>query len=165
MRKTLRRSCAACAKAKHGCDLRTPKCSRCLKRNSECIYVNEPLKSTKAPIGDIGNGFHAPQGSKARTRSVLSGGSGGSVSPELSDLSPSLDAHLFDPFYSFPSTRLPRLRVQGLMQHCKRTFRGEFWLGELTMFSLIKNCISVLSIRSESIFKSFRHVMVAIGPH
>lgn len=165
MRKTLRRSCAACAKAKHGCDLRTPKCSRCLKRNSDCIYANEPLTSTKASIGDIGNGFHAPQGSKSRTAAVLSGRSGGRVSPELSDLSPSLDAHLFDPFYSFPSTKLPPLRVQGLMQHCKRTSRGEFWSDELTISSLVKNCISVLSIRSESIFKPFRHVMVAVGPH
>ena len=165
MRKTLRRSCAACAKAKHGCDLRTPKCSRCLKRNSDCIYANEPLTSTKASIGDIGNGFHAPQGSKSRTAAVLSGRSGGRVSPELSELSPSLDAHLFDPFYSFPPTKLPRLRVQGLMQHCKRTFKSKFWFGELKISSLVQNCISVLSIRSESIFKPFRHVMVAVGPH
>lgn len=165
MRKTLRRSCAACAKAKHGCDLRTPKCSRCLKRSSDCIYANEPLTSTKVPIGDIGSGFHAPQGSKPRTGSVLSGRSGGSVLPDLSDLSPSLDAHLFDPFYSFPPTKLPRLRVQGLMQHCKRTVRGVFWFGELTTSSLVQNCISVLSIRSESIFKPFRHVLVAVGPH
>jgi hypothetical protein len=164
MHKTLRRSCAACAKAKHGCDLRTPKCSRCLKRNSDCNYANEPLTWTRAPIEEIGSGFHVLQGSKPRTGSVCSIIGGGSGSPDLSDLSASLDAHLFDPFYSYPSTNLPRLRVQGLMKHCKRIFRGEFWFGELTISSLIKNRVSVLSIGFKPILKPFRHVMVAVGP-
>lgn len=43
MRLTLRRSCDACAKAKHSCDLRTPQCSRCVKRKSQCVYANRPL--------------------------------------------------------------------------------------------------------------------------
>ncbi|KAK0707318.1 hypothetical protein B0H67DRAFT_602680 [Lasiosphaeris hirsuta] len=43
MRQTLRRSCAACARAKHSCDLRTPRCSRCIKRRVPCVYANEPL--------------------------------------------------------------------------------------------------------------------------
>ncbi|SPO00304.1 uncharacterized protein DNG_03149 [Cephalotrichum gorgonifer] len=43
MRQTLRRSCSACARSKHSCDLRTPRCSRCIKRKVECLYANEPL--------------------------------------------------------------------------------------------------------------------------
>ncbi|EAW12050.1 Zn(II)2Cys6 transcription factor domain-containing protein [Aspergillus clavatus NRRL 1] len=50
MRQTLRRSCAACAKAKHSCDLRTPRCSRCLKRQVPCLYANEPLTASTSTI-------------------------------------------------------------------------------------------------------------------
>ena len=46
MRKTLRRSCDACAKSKLACDLRTPQCSRCVKRKSACVYANQPLSSS-----------------------------------------------------------------------------------------------------------------------
>jgi hypothetical protein len=48
MRKTLRRSCDACAKSKLSCDLRTPQCSRCVKRKSTCVYANQPLSLSPA---------------------------------------------------------------------------------------------------------------------
>ncbi|KAE9366220.1 hypothetical protein N431DRAFT_352569 [Stipitochalara longipes BDJ] len=114
MRKTLRRSCAACAKAKHSCDLRTPKCSRCVKRNCTCDYANEPLTATRSPLGALSNGSHPIQASSAP---LLLSRSGGSVSPDPSGKSMFFEAHLFDPFESYPSTNLPRLRVQGLMHH------------------------------------------------
>jgi hypothetical protein len=82
MRKTLRRSCDACAKSKLSCDLRTPRCSRCIKRNADtCSYANEPLS---LPITPVNSGIQA-----------------------------------FDPFDSYPKTRLPRARVQQLIQHCE----------------------------------------------
>lgn len=117
MRKTLRRSCAACAKAKHSCDLRTPKCSRCVKRNCTCAYANEPLTSISARLVDIGNVSQAPEAFKPRIGPGLLSRSGESVSPDLLDMSMFFEAHILDPFDSYPSTHLPRLRVQGLMQH------------------------------------------------
>lgn len=56
MRHTLRRSCSACAKSKHSCDLGTPRCSRCVKRKVQCLYANEPLtapqkKTIILPLG------------------------------------------------------------------------------------------------------------------
>ncbi|KAK4679207.1 hypothetical protein QC764_202080 [Podospora pseudoanserina] len=56
MRHTLRRSCSACAKSKHSCDLGTPRCSRCVKRKVQCLYANEPLtapqkKTIILPVG------------------------------------------------------------------------------------------------------------------
>ncbi|KAJ5504417.1 hypothetical protein N7463_007291 [Penicillium fimorum] len=49
MRQSLRRSCAACAKSKSSCDLRTPRCSRCIKRQVECAYANEPSTGSATP--------------------------------------------------------------------------------------------------------------------
>jgi hypothetical protein len=119
MRKTLRRSCAACAKAKHSCDLRTPKCSRCVKRNCDCVYANEPLTSTRAPIAEHRNISHASNASMVRSWPLLLSRRGRSVSSDASDMSMFFEAHIFDPFGSYPPTNLPHLRVQGLMQHCK----------------------------------------------
>jgi len=116
MRKTLRRSCAACAKAKHSCDLRTPKCSRCVKRNCSCDYANEPLTSMNASLEAPSNASHPNQASSG---SLLLSRNGGNTSPDPSDVSMFFEAHLLDPFESYPSTNLPRLRVQGLMQHCE----------------------------------------------
>ncbi|PLB49120.1 hypothetical protein P170DRAFT_357447 [Aspergillus steynii IBT 23096] len=95
MRQTLRRSCAACAKAKHSCDLRTPRCSRCVKRQVQCIYANEPLSAPPAAPGR---------------------GDGGSLGP-VEGLG-ALTTYRFgslDPFDSYPQTRLPRERVQRLI--------------------------------------------------
>ena len=50
MRQTLRRSCTACAKYKHSCDLGTPRCSRCIKRRVECHYANAPLTAPLTPV-------------------------------------------------------------------------------------------------------------------
>ncbi|KAL4915244.1 hypothetical protein BDW62DRAFT_203844 [Aspergillus aurantiobrunneus] len=94
MRPTLRRSCSACAKYKHSCDLRTPRCSRCIKRNVLCVYANEPLTAPPAtPIHDAGSML------------TLHG-------------SASLNSYRFgllDPFDSYPPTRLPRTHVQRLI--------------------------------------------------
>jgi len=90
MRRTLRRSCAACAKAKHSCDLQTPKCSRCQKRKVDCVYANQPLNS------------------------VI-----GTTSSNLPGLSMTIGSRALDPFNSYPATALRPQRVQGLMHHCK----------------------------------------------
>ncbi|KAL2131852.1 hypothetical protein VTI74DRAFT_4540 [Chaetomium olivicolor] len=86
MRHTLRRSCAACARSKHSCDLGSPRCSRCIKRKVECVYANEPLT--------------------APTSSSPSGSSGGLTGYRLTTL---------DPFDSYPRTRLPREHVNRLI--------------------------------------------------
>ncbi|KAL5340455.1 hypothetical protein BJX70DRAFT_387276 [Aspergillus crustosus] len=93
MRPTLRRACAACAKYKHSCDLRTPRCSRCIKRKVQCVYANQPL--TAPPPG--------PQP-----------GSHGSTPHTPVTLSSYRFASL-DPFESYPPTRLPRDHVQRLI--------------------------------------------------
>ncbi|KAL3451140.1 hypothetical protein BJX65DRAFT_269029 [Aspergillus insuetus] len=98
MRRTLRRSCAACAKFKHGCDLRTPRCSRCIKRNVLCVYANEPLTAT-APGPVVA-------GSEERGSARLLDGSGALTGYRFAS---------FDPFDSYPSTRLPREHVQRLI--------------------------------------------------
>lgn len=102
MRQTLRRSCTACAKSKHSCDLRTPRCSRCVKRDVPCNYANEPLTALPAAPG---------------------WGDGGSSRPLKT--SGTLTAYRFgslDPFDSYPQTRLPRERVQRLIYSCTYVF-------------------------------------------
>ncbi|KAJ5082314.1 hypothetical protein N7532_011357 [Penicillium argentinense] len=92
--RTLRRSCAACAKLKHRCDLRTPRCSRCIKRKVLCVYANEPS---------------APPVATGSCNGALIG---------LSNGSSTLDSYRFgsfDPFDSYPPTRLPREQVQRLI--------------------------------------------------
>ncbi|KAK3297168.1 uncharacterized protein B0H64DRAFT_119554 [Chaetomium fimeti] len=88
MRRSLRRSCAACAKSKHSCDLATPRCSRCTKRKVQCVYANEPLTAALLPSSDE------------------SGASGPLVGYKFPPV---------DPFESYPSTRLPRVHVQRLI--------------------------------------------------
>lgn len=101
MRQTLRRSCAACAKSKHSCDLRTPRCSRCIKRKVECHYANVPLTSAPAaPVGEVG-----------ASRTHL--GSGTLINYGLGSL---------DPFHSYPQTRLPQKHVERLIHSCKYIF-------------------------------------------
>ncbi|KAK4234394.1 hypothetical protein C8A03DRAFT_47259 [Achaetomium macrosporum] len=87
MRHTLRRSCSACAKSKHSCDLGTPRCSRCIKRGIQCLYANEPLTAVSPGVD----------------KSALSG-----------SLSRYRFASL-DPFDSYPPTRLHRDHVQRLI--------------------------------------------------
>ncbi|KAG9234983.1 hypothetical protein BJ875DRAFT_287337 [Amylocarpus encephaloides] len=116
MRLTLRRSCAACAKAKHRCDLQTPRCSRCTKRNTTCVFANEPLTSKVVSNG----GEHS---TKNDTQSPLVGLPGPLLledaviqTTEVSALPLKVGAG-FDPFDAYPQTSLPRMRVQGLIYH------------------------------------------------
>ncbi|KAK4172379.1 hypothetical protein QBC36DRAFT_338018 [Triangularia setosa] len=93
MRHTLRRSCSACAKSKHSCDLGTPRCSRCIKRKVQCFYANEPL--TGPPRGPSSTTAPPP----SQNTIIPLGTRFASV----------------DPFESYPQTRLPREHVQRLI--------------------------------------------------
>jgi hypothetical protein len=124
MRTTLRRSCNACARAKHGCDLQTPKCSRCLKRNVDCVYANAPATSSSSPSASPtdydGSLARVSRGSRLLRASTVSSDSM-SKSPEPSEgigmiLDP-VDAS-FDPFDSYPATRVARPQIQRLIHHC-----------------------------------------------
>ncbi|KXJ87797.1 hypothetical protein Micbo1qcDRAFT_124107 [Microdochium bolleyi] len=105
---TLRRSCAACAKAKHSCDLRTPQCSRCLKRNLACHYANAPLTS-QAIIPLTG-----PTSSRSPSSDGSAHSRASSSSPGVVLLDFGLGAAC-DPFESYPQIRLPRNVVQRLI--------------------------------------------------
>ncbi|KAH8896885.1 hypothetical protein GQ53DRAFT_680615, partial [Thozetella sp. PMI_491] len=102
MRTTLRRSCDACAKAKHRCDLATPRCSRCAKKNASCVYANAPLTSATSPPppAAIASGPDTPPASRPGPVRLLD----------------PVNA-VFDPFDSYPATRLPRALVQRLIHH------------------------------------------------
>ena len=84
--------CSECAKSKHSCDLRTPRCSRCIKRRAECVYANEPLTAPEPNV--------QPSSDASLARS----------SYRFSSL---------DPFDSYPQTRLSRDHVQRLIHSCK----------------------------------------------
>ncbi|KAF6807014.1 C6 zinc finger domain-containing protein [Colletotrichum sojae] len=105
MRQTLRRSCDSCAKSKHSCDLRTPRCSRCVKRKTLCVYANEPLTAQPPPPppGPPSTATPGPGPDGHRRRH----GPGGELAAyRLGSL---------DPFDSYPQTRLPREHVQRLI--------------------------------------------------
>lgn len=118
MRLTLRRSCDACVKAKSRCDLQTPTCSRCVKRKVNCVFQNEPLtahattpKETFSLTRTSSPATTQRSSLDAETRLVVGGGT--SLFPM------SIGAGFPDPFDSYPQTSLPRIRVQGLIHHCK----------------------------------------------
>lgn len=122
MRTTLRRSCNACAKAKLGCDLRIPQCSRCIKRNSKCVYANKPLNS---PLDAYASSSEATgysplaANNSSEVFSVLP--QDGETATRFSEnpawiRNPATAS--FDPFDSYPPTRLPRLHVQRLIHRC-----------------------------------------------
>lgn len=167
MRATLRRSCNACAKAKLRCDLRTPQCSRCLKRRSNCTYANEPLTSSPvvraSPPGTPGN--HVPISGSTREASSEST-SGTMIVPVVADsavlLGNATDLS-FDPFDSYPTTRLPRARVQRLIHHCNSPRRSVGFLGALLadFASSLEYRLSVLSFRPQRDVKPIRHLVVA----
>ncbi|KAG9688247.1 hypothetical protein KCU95_g13670, partial [Aureobasidium melanogenum] len=92
MRRTLRRSCAACARSKYSCDLRTPTCSRCIKRRIQCEYANEPLTAPSTTL----------RPDAAPSSIVL-------LPADVSRFSS------LDPFDSYPQTRLGRQHVQRLI--------------------------------------------------
>ncbi|EEY14084.1 C6 zinc finger domain-containing protein [Verticillium alfalfae VaMs.102] len=83
---------------KSDCDLRTPRCSRCLKRNVQCLYANEPL--TASPVSSEQPGREETWASRpSSSHSALTTYRFGSL----------------DPFDSYPQTRLPRAQVQRLI--------------------------------------------------
>ncbi|UPX16783.1 uncharacterized protein EKO05_0007169 [Ascochyta rabiei] len=100
MRKTLRRSCDACAKSKLSCDLRTPRCSRCAKRESACVYANQPLSASSTDNKTTPSPQDSPINEGA---------------PVVMFINPGIES--FDPFDTYPQTRLPRSHVQRLIQH------------------------------------------------
>ncbi|KAF8853142.1 hypothetical protein BDZ45DRAFT_598946 [Acephala macrosclerotiorum] len=121
MRATLRRSCNACAKAKQRCDLRIPQCSRCMKRKSSCIYENEPLTSslhTYDPSSEtLGNGKPAIRNNFEVSSMAVRNGR---ITPKFRESSLGMGNPgnaSFDPFDSYPPTRLPRVHVQRLIRH------------------------------------------------
>lgn len=122
MRWTLRRSCAACAKAKQSCDLETPKCSRCVRRGSSCRYANEPLstnvKSEGVPIASKSLPLMAVSRTRSAHATVSHSAPGRSDPLNVCPLSMAIGAQTIDPFDTYPSTNLPRDRVQGLIHHC-----------------------------------------------
>ncbi|KAF2822606.1 hypothetical protein CC86DRAFT_410202 [Ophiobolus disseminans] len=108
MRKTLRRSCDACARSKLRCDLLTPQCSRCSKADRPCVYANEPLTS---PLTEDTIEIPAKKSPKPDVASVHSSVANLSISCH----NPANQS--FDPFHTYPQTRLPRARVEFLIQH------------------------------------------------
>ncbi|KAK1691033.1 hypothetical protein BDP55DRAFT_649417 [Colletotrichum godetiae] len=112
MRQTLRRSCAACAKSKHSCDLRTPRCSRCIKRKVLCAYANEPLTAAPAASGSV------PGGSATSPPGPPLDGSGALTNYRFGSL---------DPFDSYPQTRLPREQVQRLIHSFLHKIAFEYY--------------------------------------
>ena len=109
MRKTLRRSCDACARSKLRCDLLTPQCSRCRKTARGCVYANEPLSS---PLTDDIIEYPAktsPEPIVVATRSL--------ATSSISIHNPGIQS--FDPFQTYPQTRLPPVQVERLIQHCE----------------------------------------------
>lgn len=142
MRQTLRRSCAACAKSKHSCDLRTPRCSRCVKRQVQCLYANEPL-SAPDPPGYHDTGAATPPGGC----SALTGYRFGAL----------------DPFESYPQTRLPREHVQRLIHSCTYTSRVYSFLANAVSYRVSppQDRLPVLSPRPQRAYKSLSGVLVA----
>ncbi|KAL7947013.1 hypothetical protein V8C42DRAFT_299530 [Trichoderma barbatum] len=139
MRTTLRRSCNACAKAKLSCDLRFPQCSRCIKRNSKCVYANKPLNSpldaysasTEAtsyspPAVNNSNEVFSVQSQDGETATRFSDSPAWIRNPATAS---------FDPFDSYPPTRLPRLHVQRLIHRFLSSIAFQYYPLDLSMES------------------------------
>lgn len=120
MRTSLRRSCDACAKAKHSCDLQTPRCSRCIKRKSPCVYANQPLGSSSENASAtqlVWSSRHIPHNSPASAEDGVVISRYQKPESSVNLLDPANAS--FDPFDSYPPTRLPRANVQQLIHHCE----------------------------------------------
>jgi hypothetical protein len=141
MRQTLRRSCAACAKSKHSCDLRTPRCSRCIKRKAQCVYANEPLTAPPAAPGREDGGSIRPLG-----------GSGTLTGYRFGPL---------DPFDSYPQTRLPREHVQRLIHSCTYIFDHIVDQNLAYQYSSPQDRFPILPSRPERNVKSVSDLLVA----
>lgn len=165
MRATLRRACDACAKAKLSCDLRTPQCSRCVKRKSTCAYANEPL--TTSP--NAYTSYSASSGSSTpavEESSVIA--RNGRITPTFEERPAgllNLAIGSFDPFDSYPPARLPRVLIQHLIHHCKPSAPWELAREKKTNLpSLVQYRIPVLSAGSQYRFKPIHRLMVASSP-
>jgi hypothetical protein len=141
MRQTLRRSCAACAKSKHSCDLRTPRCSRCIKRKVLCNYANEPLTAPPATPGQEDNESIRPLG--------------------VSDTLVRYRLGSLDPFNSYPQTRLPREQVQRLIYSCMCVFDSIAGQSLAYQSSSPQDRFPVLPSRPKRNIKSVSHLLVA----
>lgn len=117
MRLTLRRSCDGCAKAKSRCDLQTPTCSRCMKRNVNCIFQNEPLTSTVS-VPKNTNSLTKASPPVTTQSLLLESRVENRITVGVSPFPIPVGAGFPDPFDSYPQTSLPRIRVQGLIHHC-----------------------------------------------
>lgn len=165
MRTSLRRSCNACAKAKHSCDLGTPKCSRCLKRKVTCIYANVPLSSSSTTSSSA---TEQPARSRSiekyevKTYSLKSRDLDSASQDSMELFAPA--GNSFDPFDSYPATRLPRVHVQRLIQHCK-ALSTKFQDGLISdsRTSSLKYLFSILPFGSQHVLKSIHRLLVAIG--
>ncbi|CAI6091726.1 unnamed protein product [Clonostachys chloroleuca] len=137
-RASLRRSCDACAKSKHSCDLRTPQCSRCIKRKVRCVYANQPLtsSSSSSPVTARMPRQVTKLALKHDTPLLpASPRRGGSVLVEnLVELSKPVDPS-FDPFDSYPPTRLPRAHVQQLIHHFLSSIAFQYYPLDMNMGS------------------------------
>ncbi|KAL2209604.1 hypothetical protein CC79DRAFT_684759 [Sarocladium strictum] len=139
MRTTLRRSCDACAKAKHGCDLKTPKCSRCLRRNVPCVYANAPAASlapNTSPTTHDGSLARIGSRDQWSTPSPVLSASA-RTTPEVFDQSAGLlignvDSS-FDPFDSYPATRVPRPQIQRLIHHFLSSIAFQYYPLDMSM--------------------------------
>lgn len=119
MRRSLRRSCATCAKAKQSCDRQTPKCSRCVEKNSSCVYANEP-SSVNGSGRENDASTHSSRGHRAIPRVASSTPPEAEHHSSVSPLSTTIRTQsMVDPFNTYPSTNLPPARVQGLIHHCR----------------------------------------------
>lgn len=146
MRTTLRRSCDACAKAKHSCDLRTPRCTRCVKRAAKCVYANVPLTSSSdTKLSGTGVSFSA-KGDKATTTNASDVENSSRFLDSTAKLLSPPDAS-FDPFDSYPPTRLPREHVQRLIYHCEPHLSHSMW-NQADSRSSVYNHIPILPPRS-----------------
>jgi hypothetical protein len=111
MRNTLRRSCDPCARSKLRCDLLLPQCSRCQKKSPSktiCNYANAPLSSTLTDSLATSSTRSSPESEGAAVQPIQI--------PLVLLSNPGTES--FDPFNSYPQTRLPRAHVQRLIQHC-----------------------------------------------
>ncbi|EWY83780.1 hypothetical protein FOYG_13573 [Fusarium oxysporum NRRL 32931] len=136
MRTSLRRSCNACAKAKHSCDLGTPKCSRCLKRKVTCIYANVPLSSsstTSSSTPEQPARSRSIEKYEVKTYSLKSRDLDSASQDSMELFAPA--GNSFDPFDSYPATRLPRVHVQRLIQHFLSNISFQYYPLDLNMSS------------------------------
>lgn len=153
MRATLRRSCDACAKAKQSCDLQLPQCSRCLKKNSTCFYANLPLVSSQSRrVSFLNTSENNRPNSNTESELSTANASDRSSTPKSVEMAVQLSSVVdpfFDPFDSYPPTRLSRTHAQRLIQSCNHLYKLKFHEHPADQVSSVQYRISVLSPGSQ----------------